>query len=350
MNIIEIKELEKTFKVLNRHEGLKGAVKDLFSRDYKYIKAVDQISMNISEGEIVGYLGPNGAGKSTTIKMMTGVLEPSGGSLIVNGNVPYKNRKLNAQNIGVVFGQRTQLWWALPVIESFKILKQIYKIDDKTFNENLELFDSLVNISALYSKPVRQMSLGQRTLCDILAAFLHNPKVIFLDEPTIGLDVSIKSKIRMLIKELNTRKKTTVILTTHDMGDVEALCQRIVIIDKGKIIFDNQFDKLKDMFGSYRTLKVSIENLGDDAFSKYSDIIFTQFNDKKAISLSNSEEDWMSISVDQDRIPLTDVLNYTMKALPVKDVKIEEVEAESIIKRIYEGGKAAENALAANAT
>lgn len=338
MNIIEIEGLEKTFKVLKRREGLKGTFKDLISRDYKYVKAVDKISMKIKEGEIVGYLGPNGAGKSTTIKMMTGVLEPTKGKIVVNGNVPYKNRKLNAQNIGVVFGQRTQLWWALPVIESFKILKEIYRIDDKTFEENLKLFDELVNISSLYSKPVRQMSLGQRTLCDILAAFLHNPKVIFLDEPTIGLDISVKSKIRMLIKELNVKKKTTVILTTHDIGDIEALCDRVIIIDKGKIIYDNPFEKLKDMFGAYRTLKINVNNITKEKLDTLTSEINNLFVTSEPLIIENKEEDWISITVNQDEVALVDILSYLMKHIPVNDIKIEEVETESVIQKIYEGG------------
>ena len=238
--VIELKNVDKEFKVLNRHEGLKGSFQDLFSRDYKIIKAVNNVSMNIKPGEIVGYLGPNGAGKSTTIKMMTGVLQPSGGEILVNGRIPYKNRTANAQNIGVVFGQRSQLWWSLPLIESFKLLKDIYKISDKDYKDMLALYESLVDIKELYSKPVRQMSLGQRTLSDILAAFLHNPPIVFLDEPTIGLDVSMKAKIRNLIKALNKEKNTTVILTTHDMGDVDALCERIVIIDKGTMLYDKE--------------------------------------------------------------------------------------------------------------
>ena len=235
-NIIEIKNVSKEFKVLNRHEGLKGSFQDLFSRDYKIIRAVDNISMNIEQGEIVGYLGPNGAGKSTTIKMMTGVLEPTSGEILVGGNVPYKNRTKNAQEIGVVFGQRSQLWWSLPLVESFRILKDIYQISDADYESILEIYRSLVDLEPLLHKPVRQMSLGQRTLSDILAAFLHNPKIVFLDEPTIGLDVSMKSKIRTLIKALNKERNTTVILTTHDMGDVDALCKRIVIIDHGKML------------------------------------------------------------------------------------------------------------------
>ncbi|HOO80802.1 MAG TPA: ATP-binding cassette domain-containing protein, partial [Lachnospiraceae bacterium] len=232
-NIIQLTDVSKEFKVLNRREGLKGSIQDLFSRDYKTVHAVNHISMNIHPGEIVGYLGPNGAGKSTTIKMMTGVLEPTSGEILVHGRTPYKNRTQNAQEIGVVFGQRSQLWWSLPLIESFKILKDIYQISDVDYQDMLALYESLVDVQDLYHKPVRQMSLGQRTLSDILAAFLHNPPVVFLDEPTIGLDVSMKSKIRELIKALNQQKKTTVILTTHDMGDVDALCKRIVIIDKG---------------------------------------------------------------------------------------------------------------------
>ena len=205
-NIIELKNLTKEFKVLNRHEGFKGSLMDLFSRDYRIVRAVDNISLNVKQGEIVGFLGPNGAGKSTTIKMMTGVLEPSGGNMLVNGRVPYRNRTKNNQNIGVVFGQRSQLWWALPLIESFKLLKDIYRISDETYNEMMDLYASMADMESLLHKPVRQMSLGQRTLSDILAAFLHNPKVVFLDEPTIGLDVAMKSKIREMILELNKKK------------------------------------------------------------------------------------------------------------------------------------------------
>lgn len=216
--IIRIEHLSKEFKTLNAREGLKGSILDLFSRDYQYLKAVDDVTMDIMPGEMVGYLGPNGAGKSTTIKMMTGVLEPSSGNILVNKREPYKNRAKNAQDIGVVFGQRSQLWWSLPAIESFKILREIYRVDEKTFQDNLDYFDSLIGVSDLYHKTVRQMSLGQRTLCDIIAAFLHNPKVVFMDEPTIGLDVSMKSRIRALVRALNKEQGTTVILTTHDAG------------------------------------------------------------------------------------------------------------------------------------
>ena len=248
---VVMKNVCKDFKVLNRHEGLKGSIQDLFSRDYKTVSAVKDVTMTVHRGEIIGYLGPNGAGKSTTIKMMTGVLEPTSGEIMVNGRVPYKDRTANSEHIGVVFGQRSQLWWSLPLIESFKLLRDIYMVSKEDYENMLALYRSLVDIEPILHKPVRQMSLGQRTLSDILAAFLHNPDIVFLDEPTIGLDVAMKSKIRDLIKGLNQQKGTTVILTTHDMGDVDALCKRIVIIDKGMKIYDNDIDHLKPYFGSY---------------------------------------------------------------------------------------------------
>lgn len=308
---IEMADVSKEFKVLNRHEGLKGSIRDLFSRDYKIVRAVDGISLKIRRGEIVGYLGPNGAGKSTTIKMMTGVLEPSGGQILVNGNIPYRNRVRNAENIGVVFGQRSQLWWALPLVESFNLLKDIYMIPDAEYKRMLELYQSLVDIEPLLHKSVRQMSLGQRTLSDILAAFLHDPAIVFLDEPTIGLDVSMKAKIRTLIKGLNQEKHTTVILTTHDMGDVDALCQRIVIIDHGRMIYDNDIEHLKQYFGSYRTLRLRLEQSG-----------------------------WKEILVDESKTNVMSVISDYQKSERVKDIKLDEISTEEIIKKIYEGAVA----------
>lgn len=328
--IIEIKNVTKEFKVLNRREGLKGSLKDLFSRDYKIVRAVDDISMDIQQGEIVGYLGPNGAGKSTTIKMMTGVLEPTSGKILVGGNVPYENRTKNAQEIGVVFGQRSQLWWALPLIESFKILKDIYGISDKNYNDMLALYKSLVDIEPLLHKTVRQMSLGQRTLSDILAAFLHDPKIVFLDEPTIGLDVSMKAKIRTLIHSLNREKNTTVILTTHDMGDVDALCQRIVIIDKGKMIYDNDIEHLKGFFGSYRTLKIRMD--GD--LKANAEKVKTELPE---FSVS-ADDEWISVLVDEERAKVIDVLGMLQKSYDIRDMQLEEISTEEVIKKIYEEG------------
>ncbi|MCQ2469331.1 MAG: ATP-binding cassette domain-containing protein [Ruminococcus sp.] len=328
--IIEIKNITKEFKVLNRREGLKGSLKDLFSRDYKIVRAVDSISISIEQGEIVGYLGPNGAGKSTTIKMMTGVLEPTSGEILVNGNEPYRSRTRNSKEIGVVFGQRSQLWWALPLIESFRILKDIYRISDDDYDHMISLYKSLVDIDELLHKPVRQMSLGQRTLSDILAAFLHNPKIVFLDEPTIGLDVSMKAKIRTLINALNKEKNTTVILTTHDMGDVDALCRRIVIIDKGKMLYDNDIEHLKGFFGSYRTLKIGID--GD--LTAEAEKIQKEFPE---FSVSNDDE-WISVLVDEEKSTVMDVLGRLQASRKIKDMKLEEISTEEVIKKIYEEG------------
>ena len=328
--IIELKNVVKEFKVLNRREGLMGSLKDLFSRDYKIVRAVDDISMSIGQGEIVGYLGPNGAGKSTTIKMMTGVLEPTSGEILVGGNVPYKNRAKNSQEIGVVFGQRSQLWWSLPLVESFKLLKDIYQITDKDYSSILDFYRSLVDIEPLLHKPVRQMSLGQRTLSDILAAFLHDPKIVFLDEPTIGLDVSMKAKIRTLIHALNKEKKTTVILTTHDMGDVDALCQRIVIIDKGKMLYDNDIAHLKSFFGSYRTLKIRVD--GD--LKERADAIQKEY---PCLSVS-SDDEWISLLVDEDKEKVIDILGSLQKNYNIRDMQLEEISSEEVIKKIYEEG------------
>ena len=309
-NAIVLENLCKDFKVLNRHEGLKGSIRDLFSRDYKTVSAVKDVSVTVKQGEIVGYLGPNGAGKSTTIKMMTGVLEPTSGTVLVNGLVPYKDRPKNCENIGVVFGQRSQLWWALPLIESFKLLKDIYMVPQKDYDDMIELYRSLVDIEPILHKTVRQMSLGQRTLSDILAAFLHNPGIVFLDEPTIGLDVSMKSKIRDLILGLNKEKNTTVILTTHDMGDVDALCKRIIIIDEGRKIYDNDIEHLKSYFGSYRTLRVRLDN----------------------------KDTWEETLIDEKKTDVMTVITEYQKTHKVKDIQLQEISTEEVIKKIYEGG------------
>ena len=303
-----MKNVCKDFKVLNRHEGLKGSIQDLFSRDYKTISAVKDVSLEVARGEIIGYLGPNGAGKSTTIKMMTGVLEPTSGEILVNGKVPYKNRTESCENIGVVFGQRSQLWWSLPLIESFKLLRDLYMVPQQQYEDMIELYRSLVDIEPIINKPVRQMSLGQRTLSDILAAFIHNPAIVFLDEPTIGLDVSMKDKIRALIKGLNKEKNTTVILTTHDMGDVDALCRRIVIIDKGTKIYDNDIEHLKGYFGSYRTLHMK---LADDT--------------------------WEQMLIDEKTTDVMQVITEKQKVTKIKDIRLEEISTEEVIKKIYEG-------------
>jgi ABC-2 type transport system ATP-binding protein len=337
MTLIHIQDLSKHFRILNRHEGLKGAVRDLFSGDYRTVKAVDGISFDIEPGEIVGYIGPNGAGKSTTIKMMTGILKPSAGLLQVNGLVPYDNRMRQAMIMGVVFGQRTQLWWDLPVIESFKILKEIYKVEQKMFDEHLGMFNELVGLKALYSQQVRTLSLGQRMLCDITASFLHNPQVVFLDEPTIGLDVSIKAKIRSLILELNRTRNTTIILTTHDLGDVEALCRRIIIIDKGKTLYDGDIKKVNALFGAYRTLKLQLRDYTDATLAALQERLTVRFGTGHGITIAQTEDFWTDVTIDQARTALADVLGFVMSNFTVTDVRIVEITMENVVRKVYDG-------------
>ena len=336
-NIVKIENLSKHFKVLKSSGGFIGAIKDLFSRNYKIIKAVDNISFEVEKGEIVGFLGPNGAGKSTTIKMMCGVLEPTSGSVLIDKFIPYKDRRKYVKNIGVVFGQRTQLWWEIPVIESFRILKEIYKIETHIYDENMKLFNDLFNLKDLYPVPVRKLSLGQRMLCDIIASFLHNPKVIFFDEPTIGLDVSVKNKIQTLIKELNKVKKTTIILTSHDIGSVEALCKRLILIDKGTLIYDGDIQKFNRIFGAYRTLKVELEHSVHASIDTLSRTITEKFPCKHPVSVIKDDDGWICITINQDEVKLQDVLNYVMKVYPVRDLKIEEIETENVVRKVYEG-------------
>ena len=337
MALIYLENLSKHFKILNRHPGLRGAVRDLFSTDFRTVKAVDGISFAIEPGEIVGYIGPNGAGKSTTLKMMTGILKPTGGTLLVNGLSPYENRIHQAMVMGVVFGQRTQLWWDLPVIESFRILKEIYRIDSQRFSRSLEMFDALVGLKALFPQQVRTLSLGQRMLCDITASFLHNPQVVFLDEPTIGLDVAIKAKLRSVILELNRTGNTTILLTTHDLGDVQALCRRVIIIDKGRTLYDGDIRKVTALFGAYRTLKLQITDYTDTTLAALHTQLVGQFGAACGITLAQTEDYWTDVTIDQARTPLTDVLGFVMAHFPVADVRIVEISMEDVVRRVYDG-------------
>ena len=249
MALIEARGLTKVFKLFRRREGVSGAFRDLFVREYRNLRAVDGIDFVVEEGEMVGYIGANGAGKSTTIKMLTGILVPTSGTVVVKGYVPHKDREVYTRNIGVVFGQRSQLWWDIAVIESFKLLRRIYDIPQEEYDQRLKKFDDILELSPLLHLPVRKLSLGQRMRCDLTAALLHNPAILFLDEPTIGLDVLAKSKIRDFLKEINKEYKTTVILTTHDLGDIEALCPRVAIIDRGKMLYDGSLENLYSQWG-----------------------------------------------------------------------------------------------------
>lgn len=247
-NLIEVNNLCKTFKVSKRNSGFSSAVKSFFKREYEIVNALENVSFNIKEGEKVGYIGPNGAGKSTTIKIMSGILYPDSGECIINGRIPWKDRKKHVKDIGVVFGQRSQLWWDVPVIDSFELIRDIYKVSKEQYNKNIKELIELLNIGDIIKVPTRQLSLGQRMRCEIAASLIHNPKILFLDEPTIGLDSISKIAVRNFIKDINKERKTTVILTTHDTQDIEALTNRIILIGKGQVLLDDKLDKIKERF------------------------------------------------------------------------------------------------------
>jgi ABC-2 type transport system ATP-binding protein len=312
-------------------------MKDLFSRNYRIIKAVDDISFSVVKGEIVGFIGPNGAGKSTTIKMLTGVLKETDGSGVVDSYIPFRDRKKYVANIGVVIGQRTQLWWNIPVIESFKVLKDIYKIPDEVYHRTLALFNDLIDLKQHYHTPVRKLSLGQKTLCNIASAFLHSPKLIFLDEPTIGLDVSIKKNVRKIIQTLNDELETTILVTTHDIGDIENLCKRLILIDKGKIIFDGQTAHFNKTFGAMRTLHLDIDQRDETTKKTIQEQVNNKFKCKEKISVKQDKDGWLTLTINQDELPLIEVLNFVVHTYQVKDVKIEEISLEDVIIRAYEG-------------
>lgn len=334
---ILLKNVSKEYKIKKRKTGLAGSLYNLFSNEYDIMKAVNNVSFDIEKGEIVGYLGPNGAGKSSTIKMMTGIMEPTGGEIFINGEIPYKKRTQVAENIGVVFGQRTQLWWALPAIESFNILKKIYRIDKRKYDDMMEFYSEMIDMNLLYNKTVRQMSLGQRVLCDILASFLHEPSIVFLDEPTIGLDISMKYKIRDIIRSLNKRNNTTVMLTSHDVGDIDALCERVIIIDRGTNIFDGSIDKLKNKFGQGRKVSVYLdESKGyiDKTISRVS----RDFSRYEKFTIYE-ENGWIVMEIDDITLKVTDIINYFYASETVLDIKVSEVTTESVIKTIYDGAR-----------
>ncbi len=326
MKIISVKNLSKTFKKPIRDEGLKGMIKSLFSRKYEEVKAVDDISFDIEEGEIIGYIGANGAGKSTTIKMMCGILYPSSGSVLVNGMGFENDRQKINKEMGVVFGQKTQLWWDIPLIETFKILKSIYEVPDEEYNERFEYLCELLDMKPFLTQTVRSLSLGQRMRADFAAALIHSPKIVYLDEPTIGLDVLVKDKIRSAIKELNKKYNITVILTTHDMKDIEELCNRIIIIDKGKILYDGSLANIKYRFGNTKTIYVP------------SNVTLNEIELKNKFAGMNIEknEDATALKFSLNEIDLDDVLIYLINTYHVKDFKIEDISIEDITKKLYE--------------
>jgi ABC-2 type transport system ATP-binding protein len=322
---IQAKDLQKYFKVYKHRRGPWGALRNLFSREYQTIRAVDGIQFEILPGELVGYLGPNGAGKSTTIKMLSGLLVPSGGTLYVSGRIPWKQRREHVANIGTVFGQRTTLWWDLPVVESLNLLKYIYKIEEKTFQKNISEFKQILELDAFLDIPVRSLSLGQRMRADLCAALLHNPPVVFLDEPTIGLDVVAKERIRQFIQHINTERKTTIILTTHDVSDVARLCQRVMIIDQGHLIYDGSLETLHDRFGDHRELIV-------DFAERYTDYTID------GAKISQNDDSRVTYRFHRDEITASQLINRLASKFRIRDLSVREPEIETTIRRIYEEG------------
>lgn len=310
--------------------GFKGAVKSLFSNEYEIKKAVSNISFEIDEGEVVGYIGANGAGKSTTIKMMTGILTPSSGDIRVNGIIPYKDRERNAKDIGVVFGQRTQLWWDLALSETFTILKDIYTIPDDLYNRNMEFLNEVLDLEEFISRPVRTLSLGQRMRADLAASLIHSPKILYLDEPTIGLDVVVKEKVRTAIKQINKEFGTTIILTTHDLNDIEELCKRIIIIDKGTKIYDGSLEDIKNKFGYMTTLEIKVKNKIEGKLNA-----FEAFNLDEEDFNYVVEDTNITINFNKNKLTSSDILYNIMKNLHVLDFTLNESSIEDIIKKIY---------------
>ena len=325
MSYIVVDGISKTFKVSKRSSGMKAALKSFFKRNYEYIDAVKDISFSIEKGEIVGYIGPNGAGKSTTIKMLSGILLPTAGNIRVNGFNPFKDRKKYVSNIGVVFGQRSQLAWDIPAEDTFDLLRDIYKLDDKKYQKNKEELIKLLNIEEIIKKPVRSLSLGERMRCEICASLLHNPKILFLDEPTIGLDAQSKKIVRDFIIKINKEKKVTVILTTHDMMDIDALAKRIILIGKGKILYDGSLDKLKNEYGSYK--KISI---------KTNDTI-KEINLKGIISKKKIDGGY-NLIIDSNIISVSKIVNYLSK-YHINDLDIDNEQIDDIILKLYQDYK-----------
>lgn len=323
--IIQVRDLTKSFKIAKRKEGAFGAVRTLFSREYQVKEAVQNVSFTIQKGEIVGYIGPNGAGKSTTIKMLTGILVPSSGEVLVDGLVPYQQRTENARRIGVVFGQRTQLWWDLPLIESFELLRHIYKLPDERYKKNMARFSELLGMTEFIQTPVRQLSLGQRMRADLAAALLHDPEILYLDEPTIGLDVVAKEKIREFILEMNQERQLTVILTTHDMQDIERLCERMILIDKGTVIYDGPLAQIRSRFGKQRTLVVDLEEAPAEVSVEGAELI-------------RREDQKLWLRFNRDEVSASDLIARVSARWSIRDLTVEEPQIEAIISRIYQEG------------
>ncbi|WP_017690735.1 ABC transporter ATP-binding protein [Paenibacillus sp. PAMC 26794] len=332
MLAIDVKDLRKSFSVQKSRGGLKGAFQDLFARQYQEVLAVNDISFQIPQGEICGYIGENGAGKSTTIKMLTGILVPTSGQISVGGYVPYQEREKFVQNIGVVFGQRSQLWWDIGVIESFHLLRKVYRVGEVDFRKRLDELVERLQLQDLLSRPVRKLSLGQRMRCELVAALLHNPSIVFLDEPTIGLDIVVKSEIRDFLKDMNKEHGTTILLTTHDLQDIEALCSRVIMLDAGNIIYDGGLDHLKSQWGKEREIRFkfgSAHNISQ--MQEWTAALPVRWTVENELSASV----WIPLELN-----VSDVLGRVVGKADITDIQIIEINTDEIVRSIYQSGSA----------
>lgn len=324
MSFIEVKNISKDFKVNKRSAGIPGMIANMFVPKFEIKKAVKDLSFTIEKGEMVGFIGPNGAGKSSTIKMLSGILCPDKGSITVGGFVPYKQRKSYVGNIGVVFGQKSQLQWDLPVIDSFELLRAIYRIPEEKYKRNLERFTEMLDMKSFINQPVRQLSLGQRMRSDIVASLLHSPEIVFFDEPTIGVDIIGKETIRSFIKELNEQDKVTMIFTTHDMQDIEQTCKRIIIIDKGSLMYDGSLQEIRNKYGTSRRLIAEFNE--ETAVAPIKNVIIEDLKDRKA-----------SFTFDNNIVDVNKLMHEVLEKYSVHDVTVAEPEIESIIQKMYKG-------------
>ncbi|MFB0847455.1 ABC transporter ATP-binding protein [Paenibacillus oleatilyticus] len=334
MNLaIDVHRLRKEFKVQKNREGLKGAVRDLFRREYNQVAAVKDISFQIPQGEICGYIGENGAGKSTTIKMLTGILVPTSGDIRVGGFVPYKEREKFVRNIGVVFGQRSQLWWDIGVIESFQLLKKVYRVPDAEYRSRMDELVERLQLGELLNRPVRKLSLGQRMRCELAASLIHNPEILFLDEPTIGLDIMVKTEIREFLKSMNKRYGTTILLTTHDLQDIEALCSRVIMLDDGRIIYDGGLEELKERWGK-----------GKEVILRFSEPVslprLRELTAGLQVDWSLDNELTAKVWIPQQAASVSEVLSRVVGITTIEDIKILETNTDDIVREIYKSGSA----------
>lgn len=329
--IISASNLSKQFRRAQKSPGMRGALTHLVKPKFQEFIAVDNVDLSINAGESVAYVGPNGAGKSTTVKLLTGILVPTSGEVTVCGIQPFQNRQVNARNIGVVFGQRTQLWWDIPVIESLRMLGDIYDVPADDFARTFAELTEVLDLEPLLNVPARQLSLGQRMRCDLAASLIHSPKILYLDEPSIGLDVSVKARFREFIKYMHRERGLTVMLTSHDVGDIEELCPRIVMIDKGKIIYDGEFAELTRRFGWEQKVLLTLTDETENA----ADLATSVLNDHGQVGQPSPTS--VEIAFDSRTSTSGEIIRAVATSLPIADISIEVTSAESIIRNLYEG-------------